>query len=91
MIRKEYSVKRITKAIRENAGHVLEQEVSTYDQYLTGDVYGYAVEDEKGEDLDSCWGFYGMDYCIAQATEQAKWYADNRVNGAMIDDLQLAV
>ena len=42
-------------------------EVATYDQYLTGDVYGFIVEerddddDEGWEELDSCWGFFGSD------------------------------
>ena len=41
----------------------LEAEVKTYDQYLTGDVYGYIIEDED----ESCWGFYGEDYCLQEA------------------------
>ena len=37
----------------------LKAEVEVYDQYLTGDVWGYIIEDESGEHLDSCWGFFG--------------------------------
>jgi len=36
-------------------------EVETMDQYVTGDVYGFKVKDAEGEDVDSCWGFYGDD------------------------------
>lgn len=43
-------------------------EVRTYDQYLTGDVYGYRVTDQWGDELDSCWGFYGGDYALGEAT-----------------------
>ena len=32
--------------------------VETYDQFLTGQVYGYIIE-KYGEIIDSCWGFYG--------------------------------
>ena len=36
--------------------------------YLTGEVYGYEIEDPDGEeDGDSCWGFYGFDYCMQEA------------------------
>lgn len=59
----------------ENAEKCLRGEVEVYDQYLTGDVYGFILEradisdlrsDEDDEDLgweecDSCWGFYGSD------------------------------
>ena len=47
---------------------LLESEVKTYDQYLTGDVWGYRIF--KGEEeVDSCWGFFGRDYCEQQAKE----------------------
>ena len=36
-------------------------EVETYDQYLTGDVYGFSLTDENDKE-DSCWGFYGDDW-----------------------------
>lgn len=41
---------------------VLEQEVETWDQYVSGDVYGVVVTDPEGNELESCWGFYGFDY-----------------------------
>jgi hypothetical protein len=58
---------------RDLAEKCLLAEVMTYDQYLTGDVYGFIVEerdfdderdeddDEDWEETDSCWGFYGSD------------------------------
>ncbi len=50
----------------ELAGEALEAEVKTFDQYLTGDVYGFVVEERDEEDdewevTDSCHGFYGSD------------------------------
>lgn len=41
---------------------VLSAEVETWDQFVRGDVYGFVIEDAEGNDLDSCWGFYGFDY-----------------------------
>ena len=66
-IREEYSCKRVTKGIRERATNLLVSEVKEYDQFLTGDVYGFVVEDSEETEIDSCWGFYGMDYCIQEA------------------------
>ena len=68
-LRKEYNTKRITKGIIVKATNVLEGEVETCDQYLTGEVYGYRVSKisvcneghEHSEEVDSCWGYYGED------------------------------
>lgn len=40
------------------AESLLEAEVKEYDKYLTGEVYGFILT-EDGEEIDSCWGFYG--------------------------------
>ena len=72
---------RITKAMREQAEKCLRQEVETYDDFLTGQVYGYVVRqpiiDECGDDTgegeeDSCWGFYGLDDCREEAKSIAE-------------------
>ena len=60
-LRKEYSVKRITKEIIDRATKVLLAEVETYDLYLRGEVYGYTLLNENGEIEDSCFGFIGSD------------------------------
>lgn len=52
----------------------LKGEVETYDQYLTGDVYGYVVSkletcdhgDEHADEVDSCWGMFGYDYALSE-------------------------
>jgi hypothetical protein len=61
MIRENWGVKHITKKIREKAIALLEAEVKTYDDFLTGNVWGYECIDESGDVVDSCWGFYGSD------------------------------
>jgi hypothetical protein len=61
-IRKEYGIQRVTKQWIKKIESYLEGEVKTYDQHLTGDVYGYTIEDENGDLVDSCWGFYGHDF-----------------------------
>ena len=68
-------------AWRQRVESYLRNEVKVYDQYLTGDVYGYIVydgssavddDDNDAEELDSCWGFFGEDSAI----EAAKEYID---------------
>jgi len=67
---KEYGIKRITQKIKNTARGVLEGEVETYNNYVSGDGYGYQVEDKEGNDIHSCWGFYGEDdYMIEQAKD----------------------
>jgi len=48
---------------------ILKAEVTEYDQFLTGDVWGYVIENDEGEEVESCWGFYGESYCESMANE----------------------
>ena len=82
---------RLTKKVQERVDKQLEAEVETYNQYLRGDVYGYIIEDEVGDSLESCWGFYGFDYCKQKAMSTAQYLVDNRVNGAPTDQLKFAL
>jgi len=52
----------------------LRAEVAEYDQFLTGDVYGYIVENADADELDSCWGFFGLDYAIEEARSIAEYH-----------------
>lgn len=61
-LRKEFGVRRITKKIKEKAREILAEEVNVYSDYIEGNVFGYILKDENGEELDSCWGFYGIDF-----------------------------
>ena len=73
-IRDNWSCKRINKKTRAHGVENLRGEVEAYDQFLTGDVWGYEIEDEDGEHLDSCWGFFGHDYAKGEAMEQFEYY-----------------
>lgn len=53
----------------------LEAEVKEYDEYLTGNVYGFSVEDSEGEILDCSWGYIGLDHCRTEARHTAEGYA----------------
>lgn len=60
----------VIEVLSNYAEQMLTAEVETYDQYLTGEVYGYQLEkpvkceccgNVEYEEIDSCWGFYGDD------------------------------
>jgi len=53
----------LTSKAKAWATHYLHSEVRVYDHYLTGDVYGYIIEDEQGETVEACWGFFGHNDC----------------------------
>ena len=77
---KEWGKKLFTKTVEAKAVKYLEGEVKTYDDYLTGNVYGYQVCDENDEVVESCWGYYpdhddtsGYAYCLSEAKDVVDW------------------
>lgn len=68
-VKKERGWKRMSPKRNEQVLNILKGEVETYDQHLTGQVYGFEIyehlteEDaEQGEFIDSCWGFFSGDF-----------------------------
>ena len=60
------------RTLRQAAELYLTGEVEEYDQYLTGQVYGYVVEAEDGEE-DSCYGYFGeIEYVRGEARSSAE-------------------
>lgn len=62
----------------------LKAEVGEYSQWATGNVYGYRVVDEDGEEQDSCWGFIGEDgdygeYAMEEGVSAAVWCVEKYV------------
>ena len=60
-IRENWSVKRVTKKLIEQAEEIAVSEVKTYDQYISDDTYRFVLEVD-GEVKDSCGGFYGSNF-----------------------------
>lgn len=58
---KNFQVNKVTKQIHEKAAAILEGEVQTQNDYLSGEIYGYKTF-EDGEEVDSCWGFFGDNF-----------------------------
>lgn len=61
LTRETHEGEREFKSLDELAEYYLKGEVEVYDQYLRGDIWGFRLM-EDGEEIDSCWGFYGDDY-----------------------------
>lgn len=60
---------------KERAMKCMEAEMEVYNCYMSGDVYGFVIEDEDGNEIDSCWGYFGD-----EAVED-----QNKENRALID------
>ena len=69
-VRNEYEAECIDSNLRKKVQKVLKSEVETFSDILSGNVYGYRVLDEDGEEVYSCWGFVGdWEYCLEEAKE----------------------
>jgi hypothetical protein len=91
-IRKEFSKKRLSKKILSQVIKSLKQEVETYDQYLTGDVYWYTTTcNHCNKQLDSCSGFYGHNWKENGLMEYAKNSICNCLEEAKQAELQLSL
>lgn len=76
---KEFDKKLLTESVKEQALKRLVDEVETFNQYLNGNVYGYIVErvtSNDDEELDACWGFYGLDCAIEEGKAVAAHYVE---------------
>lgn len=78
-VREEYSCKRITAKIIKRVEDVLRGEVENYNDFLTGNVYGFRIEDSEGEEIDSCYDFYGNPDSKGGCIDEAKSVVDYQV------------
>jgi len=53
-----------TEELRKKAYEVAESDIKTFNIYLSGEIYGYTIDDDCG---DSCWGYYEVDDAIEEA------------------------
>lgn len=80
-IRENFSVKRVTQEKIDRAIQIAEGEVETLSTYIRGDVYGFVIEDENGEHIDSCYGFYGDNF----ETNGLKDYLEDELFEALME------
>lgn len=67
----------VTKKRREWLMKQVELEIKVYDQYLRGECYGYEVEDDNDESIDSCGGFLGSDHEKSGLLDMARGAVDH--------------
>lgn len=87
-IRESFMCKRVTPSILERAYELIKSEVRVYDMYLTGDVWGYVIETQEGDEVDSCWGFFGSEEVEKEAESVYKHYINQQEkDNALLDKL----
>lgn len=69
-----YGGKILTAAKRAKALESLKSIITEFPSWLSGDCYGYIIEDVDGEHLDSCWGFIGHEYAEEEAQTAADYW-----------------
>lgn len=74
-VKNNYNVKRITKKIRQQAEELLANEVTTYDEFLSGSIYSVNITDEHGEFIDNLGGIHNY----YEAEKQAKDMVDSYI------------
>lgn len=67
-----FGKKYFTKKIRARMLEAAENNVKLYNDYLSGAVYGFCVENTDGKTIDNCWGFYGYDHKKSGLLEYAE-------------------
>jgi len=65
------------------ADKILDSEVAEYDAYLTGDIVGVIAEDEDGEEIHSCWGYFpdekgDHDYAVEEFKSEIDAHLDRQ-------------
>lgn len=50
-------------------------EIEEWLHFVNDEVYGYVItNDETGEEVSSCWGYYGYDYCMEEAKSISEYH-----------------
>jgi len=77
--RKEYGGNRSDDELKSVVIEALKSEIEVYDMYITNDVYNVSIveNDDEDEIIDSCSGFFGLDYAISSANDTLKMYESN--------------
>lgn len=62
---------------------MMEGEMETYNKYVSGEVYGYMIEDEEGEEcsdvhLCGCWGYYDKGRLLEDAKDNIDTYLEKK-------------
>lgn len=74
----------------------LKDEIKLLDQYAKGEVFGFRKYDIDGEEIDSCWGFFGDDFeenglyenaCISKETKKEfEWEVETKRTPVLVNN-----
>jgi len=73
---------------RDEIVKALQSEVSDLNQWVEGEVYWYRIEDSKGDCLESCGGFFGLECCKEAGLEELKRLVDDREKAAELESAE---
>lgn len=62
----------VTNQSPEHLKKLLRDEVDIYNDYLTGQVFGFVIKDAWDEVRESIWGYYGLAHCREEALDMAR-------------------
>jgi hypothetical protein len=72
----QFNRKKMSKQLRKRIIDCLVAEVKVYDQFISGETYGFMIEptdqNKEIECDDSCWGFFGYDHEKSGLLDHAK-------------------
>jgi len=57
----------------------LDNAIKLFEDYAFGDVFGYSITNPESEDVDSCWGYFGMDHEQSNLLPHAKSDIDHDI------------
>ena len=77
-VRNEYGVARISKELQSIVQDRLRAEVAVYNDYLTGNVYGFKIPAIESPD-NSCWGFNGYNHETSGLLDMARDTIDGHI------------
>ena len=76
-----------TMTLQAAIGKIIESEVETYDNYLTGEIFCWTIEDEDGDVIESCGGYFGYESADGDCIKDARRSADHAAN-ALVETTQ---
>ena len=102
-VKKEFLCKIVSAKMKEKVTKILRQEVETYNDFLTGNVYGYQLyrldldedmeledsddPEDFGEEIDSCYGYYGLDYLKSEVKEMIEWHMAKDIENCVAENI----
>ena len=70
---------------RDKARKIALSLIESWNDCLSGNVYGFQIEDEEGNELEACWGFIGDYDAKGGVLDEARSRVDSLTNNGTTD------